>query len=159
MVDILFQLNINDYQGVRSLQLILQDIRPSERLAKARKRDIKRRDEVLGGAPISPSEQLVPDRGEIAVVFTVLRDHARLGHMVIEEKDLMLRINRSPSVSIGLIKLHLITRILTEMGVCRITDSPGGLFVFEVDFDAPTTSIDASPLMCRLRDQLTEGEV
>ena len=158
-MDLLFQLNINDYQGVKSLQLILQDIRRSERLERVRRRETLRLSEVLDGSPIAPSEQLVPDREEIAAVFTVLRADARLGNLVVSERDLMERVNRAPSVSICRIKLNLILRILTEMGVCRVGDSTDGFFVFEVDFDAPKTSIDASPLMCRLREQLTAGDV
>ena len=158
-VDLLFQLNINDYQGVKSLQLILQDIRRSERLEMIRRRETLRLSEVLDGGAIAPSEQLVPNREEIAAVFTVLRADARLGNLVVSERDLMERVNRAPSVSICRIKLNLILRILTEMGVCRVNDSTDGFFVFEVDFDAPKTSIDASPLMCRLREQLTAGDV
>lgn len=158
-VDLLFQLNINDYQGTRSLQLILQDIRLSERAEAERKREDERLVEVLNGAPIDPWEQFVPDREEIAAVFTVLRAEARLGNVAVTERDLMERVNRAPSASIGRVKLQLILRILTEMGVCHVTIFSDGHCVFEVNFDAPKTSIDASPLMCRLRDQLTEGNV
>ena len=159
VVDILFQLNINDYQGVRSLQLILQDVRRSQRLENERKGELRRLVEVLDGAPIPPSEQLVPNREEIAAVFTILRADARLGNMVLSEKELIARVNRAPSVSLGRIKLNLILRILTELGVCHVTDSTDGYYVFKVNFDAPKTSIDASPLMCRLRDQLTAEDV
>jgi hypothetical protein len=156
-VDLLFQLNINDYQGVRSLQLILQDLRPSETAAKSRRLEDTRLAEVLAGAPITPSEALVPNREEIAAVFTVLRSDARLGNMTVSEKSLLERANRAPEASINRVKLNLILRILTEMAVCRVEDPTEGYYVFEVNFAAPKTSIDASPLLCRLRGQLTEG--
>ena len=158
-VDILFQLNINDYQGVRSLQLILQDIRLSGRLEQDRRREEERLSQVLAGAPISPSEQLVPDRDEIAAVFTVLRDEARQANVTVGERILLERVNRMSPIAINRIKLRLILRILTEMGVCRVEDAAEGYFAFEVDFDAPKTTIDASPLMCHLRDQLAEGNI
>ena len=158
-VDLLFQLNINDYQGVRSLQLILQDLRPAEAALHTRKREDDRLSEVLEGAPISPAEGLVPDREEIASVFTVLRSDARLGNATVSERSLLERANRAPSFSIGRIKLSLILRILTEMGVCRVEDLSEGYYVFEINFAAPKTSIDASPLLQRLRSQLIRGEV
>ena len=158
-VDLLFHLNINDYQGVKSLQLILQDIRPSQRLEQDRRREDERLSQVLEGAAIAPFEQLVPDREEIAAVFTVLRDDARQGNATVSERSLLERVNRLSNTSVNRIKLHLILRILTEMGVCRVEDPTDGYLAFEVNFDAPKTSIDASPLMCHLRDQLTEGNV
>ena len=42
-------------------------------------------------------------------------------------------------------------------GVCRVEDPTEGYFVFEVNFAAQKTSIDASPLLCRLRSQLKVG--
>ena len=157
-VDILFQLNINDYQGVRSLQLILQDLRISERLEHDRKREDLRLAEVLEGSPIAHGEGLVPDREEIASVFTVLRSDARMGNMTVSERSLLERVNRAPAASIGRVKLRLILRILTEMGVCRVEDPTEGYYAFEVNFEAPKTTIDASPLMQNLRLQLAAGE-
>ena len=151
-VDALFQLNINDYQGVRSLQLILQDLRISETITRARLRDLSRLSEVLKGAPIHPSEDLVPSREEIARVFTLLREESRRGNVTISERSLTER--TSP---VGMVKLRLILRILHEMGVCRIKDPIDGIYIFEINFDAPKTSIDASPLMQSLRRQLAEG--
>ena len=38
-----------------------------------------------------------------------------------------------------------------EMGVCRVKELDGGVFVFELNFDATKTSVEASPLLCSLR--------
>ena len=160
-VDVLFQLNINDYQGVRSLQLIVQDMRISERYAEACRREEDRLREVLGGAPIFPEEHLVPTREEIAAVFTVLRSDARLGNRSISERHLLERANRGGRAQepLSTIKLRLIIQILNEMGVCRVKDPIDGIYVFEINFSAPKTSIDVSPLMQRLREQQEAGVV
>ncbi len=93
-VDLLFQLNINDYQGVRSLQLIVQDLRQSQTYAEACRREEARFSQVLMGAPIDPSEGLVPTRDDIAGVFTLLRSDARLGNRTVSERSLVDRANR-----------------------------------------------------------------
>ena len=49
-------------------------------------------------------------------------------------------------------------KILTEMGVCRVDGPLDGYYIFEVDFNAPKTTIEASPLLQRLRRQLAAGE-
>ena len=91
-------------------------------------------------------------REEIARVFTVLRDDARHGNATVTERGLLER-----AAPMGMVKLRLILRILNEMGVCRVRDPLDGIFVFEINFDSPKTSIDASPLMQRLRSQLIAG--
>ncbi len=156
-VDILFQLNINDYQGVRSLQLILQDLRLAESYTEACRRERARLEAILDGGAIDPGEGLVPTREDIAAVFTVLRADARLGNATVTERTLVDRINRTPAgvaFPIGAVKLRLILSILGEMGVARITEPDRGIFCFEVNFDAPKTSIEVSPLLQRLRRQM-----
>ncbi len=156
-VDILFQLNINDYQGVRSLQLILQDLRPSAAETEHRWRCRARFFEVMAGGPIAPEENLVPTREDIACVFTLLRHDARLGYNTVSERTLVDRIAGTPHGGVAPIdgvKLRLILRILEEMGVAAATEPDEGIFCFDIRFDAPKTSIDASPLLQSLRQRL-----
>ncbi len=156
-VDLLFQLNINDYQGVRTLQLLVQDLRPAVSYAEACRRENERLTEILAGGPIAPDENILPSRDDIACVFTVLRNGARLGSSTVTERDLMDRIAHTPAGAlspIGRIKLHLILRILPEMGVADVREVDQGIFRFDIHFDAPKTSIDASPLFVSLRDRL-----
>ncbi len=157
-VDVLFQLNINDYQGVRSLQLVVQDLRTSESYTEACCAERARLEAILAGGAIDPAEGLIPTREDIAAVFTVLRTDARLGNTTVTERALLERVSHTPvgAVSpIGSVKLRLILPILEEMGVARISEPDRGIFCFEVHFDAPKTSIEASPLLQRLRRQVT----
>ena len=159
-VDVLFQLNINDYQGVRSLQLIVQDLKPAEAEALRHQRCMSRLREVLNGAPIRKAEGLVPTRDDIACVFTILRSDARLGRLTITERGLLERVNRTGKGAkspMDGVKVRLILRILGEMGVSAVSEPDVGIFTFEVNFDAPKTSIDASPLLQSLRRQLAAG--
>ncbi len=156
-VDVLFQLNINDYQGVRSLQLIVQDLRPALSLLHAHRAQRARLSAVLDGAPISPTEHIVPSRDDIACVFTVLRRDARLGNTTVTERRLLEEISETPygtANPIGAVKLHLILRILGEMGVAAVREPEEGIFLFDINFDAPKTSVEVSPLMQSLRRQM-----
>lgn len=155
-VDLLFQLNINDYQGVRNLQLIVQDMKPSARLLDTRRRERERFTEVLGGAPIAPTEGIVPTREDIACVFTVLRQDARLGNSSVTERALLDRIEHTPTgakAPMNGIKLRLVLLILEEIGVATVKEPDEGIFCFEINFDAPKTSVEASPLLQSLRDR------
>ncbi len=153
-VDLLFQLNINEYQGVRSLQLILQDLQPAARERAARRRERDRFFAVLNGAPISPDEPIVPTREDIACVFTILRQDARLGYTVLSERALADRIAHTPtgaSAPMNGIKLRLVLRILEEIGVAEVKEPDEGIFCFDINFDAPKTSVEVSPLLQSLK--------
>ena len=151
--DILFQLNINEYQGVRSLQMILQDARISETYAQACRSEIERFEDVIAGAPIIPGEDIVPTRDDIACVYTLLRGDARLGYHTFVDRDLLTRI-KAGGGQVDYVKMRLSLCILHQLGVCRIEEPNQGIFVFDVDFTAPKTSVDSSPLYRRLKEQV-----
>lgn len=149
-VDVLFQLNINEYQGVESLQLILQDLRRSETERRTRIVGRARLEEILSGAPFSPEEGLLPDREDVARVYVYLRERARADCRSMSLSELETGLAARGSV-MSYVKLHLILRILREMAVCRIEETENDLFTFEINTNAPRTTVDASPLMCKLR--------
>lgn len=154
--DVLFQLNINEYQGVRSLQMILQDAKLSEAYANTCRSEVERFEDILSGAPISPSENIIPSRDDIACVYTLLRGDARLGYKTFFDRDLLTRI-KAGGGQLDYIKMRLSLCILNQLGVCHIETPGQGIFVFDVDFSAPKTSVEASPLYRQLRAQVTEG--
>ncbi len=157
-VDVLFQLNINEYQGVRSLQLILQDLRPSAGARAERMHMKERLDAILAGAPLLPEECPVPDRADIAAVFTRLRTEARRDVQSITERDLLDRLQHAADGNPPWngVKLRLVLHILKDMGVIACEEIDDGIFRFTVHFDAPKTSIEASPLLMSLRRRAEE---
>ena len=98
---------------------------------------------------------MVPTRDEIAAVFSVLRTEARIGNTSIGERTLLERVGRS--FDCGCIKLRLILRILGEMWVCSVQGPTDGVYVFEINFAAPKTSIEVSHLLQNLRRQEADG--
>ena len=152
--DVLFQLNINEYQGTCSLQMILQDMRVSQNYTEACRREEQRLADVLSGAPIHPAENITPTRDDIARVYTLLRGDARLGHHTFEDRRLLGRINADGAEAIGYIKMQLSLRILHQLGVCHIQEPQRGTFTFDVNFSAPKTCIESSPLFRQLKGQM-----
>lgn len=153
--DVLFQLNINEYQGVRSLQMILQDVRVSEAYARTCRSEVERFRDVMSGAPISPEENIIPTRDDIACVYTLLRGDARLGYHSFFDRDLLTRI-KAGGGTVDYIKMRLSLCILDQLGVCHIQEPDNGVFIFDVDFSAPKTSVESSPLYRQLRTQVAE---
>lgn len=152
--DVLFQLSINEYQGVSSLQMILQDVRLSHTYTQACFSEEKRLEEILGGAPIDPAEDVTPTRDDIARVYTLLRGDARLGYHGFSGRDLLGRINADGREKMGYVKMRLSLCILDQLGVCHIQDGEAGDFAFDIDFSAPKTCVESSPLFRQLREQM-----
>lgn len=151
-VDVLFQLNINEYQGVESLQLILQDLRRSETARRSRSTDRARLERILAGESFSAEEGLLPDRADVARVYVCLRERAGRESDSVTAEELLGRLAGAGAPT-PYIKLRLILHILNEMAVCRIDEAGEDIFVFSLPPDPPHTSVEASPLLHALREQ------
>lgn len=145
-VDILCQLAINEFRGVKSLQFITQDIRMSENYTSQRIVDKKRYSEILGGADFSATEDIVPTRDEVAGVYKFLRYEIGHGHSVFSDRALKSQIDNCVHSGISYIKLRLILNILDDMKVMSVTELSGELFEFHIYENAQKTSIENSQI-------------
>ncbi|MBE6693349.1 MAG: single-stranded-DNA-specific exonuclease RecJ [Ruminococcaceae bacterium] len=154
-VDLLFQLNVNEYQGTRTVQLIIQDVREAVSYREECARHQARLEEILGGGSILEGEGIVPDRDDIAEVYKLLRQEVRMGAHSFSIKDLISKINGTSvgDVRIGYVKTKLILCILDELKICSVREPDDGIYIIDIDFNAPKTSIDSSELLQKLRAQ------
>lgn len=152
-VDLLFQLNINEFQNVTQLQMIVQDLRLSpaieDDLAAQRKRYL----EIVKGASFTADEDVIPSRDDVAIVFSSLRREFRLNHSCFPIRRLlgMLRANGYP---IGYVKLEMIIQIMKEIRVCDVIEADEDYYVFDFCHTPQKTSIENSQLLQQLRTQL-----
>ena len=155
-LDLLFNLDVNDYKNVRSAQMIIRDARLSETYCKTVS-DIKRRyDEISNGAIYTPEEQVVPDRDDFAAVYTVLRREYRSGNNLIDDKTLLKLVNSYDRPRINYIKLKYILRIMNELKICRVEEIETDIYRFEVIFNAAKTSITKSSILKKLRSRCSD---
>ena len=155
-VDVLFQLGINEYHGVESLQLILRDVRHSAAEEREKAAADERLASLLAGGGLSPEEGLLPDRDDVARVYVCLRERVRNGSRTVRTGELRARL-AAAGAPMCYVKLMLILRILNEMAVCRIEDVGDGILTYEITPDAPHTSVEASPLLRSLRERCGKG--
>lgn len=155
-VDVLFQINVNEYQGVRSVQLIVQDMREATSYTEQRRREADRLGEILAGGEIYADENIVPNRDDIARVYKLIRQEIRMGTHSFSVKGIISKINGAVSgeLCIGYIKMRLILRILDELKICSVEEPDDGIYIIDIDFNAPKTSVDSSVLLQRLRAQM-----
>ena len=72
-------MDVNEFRDVRTVQLIVQDFKPSERFCEECVTQQERYRAVRMGGAFHADECFVPDREDFAHVYTVLRREFRLG--------------------------------------------------------------------------------
>lgn len=152
-VDLLFCVDINEWYGRRSVQLIVKDLRPAEREAALAKSDKARFDEIFSGAAIEPSEDVIPDRDDFAAVYTVIRRHVRGGEDTLSVRR-MLSLLRGTGREVGYVKLKLIFRVLEELNLLGIEETEADVYRFHVQFTASKVDLEKSNILRRLRSRV-----
>ena len=156
-VDVMFQLNINEFQNVTSLQMIVQDVQLSKSYEDSVNYAWNRYEEIRAGAPITADENVIPTREDMACVYTLLRREHQIGHTYFPIRRILSMISQQEN-AIGYYKLKTIIRIMQELNICEITEPLQDCFVFDFYFNPTKTSIDKSSILKKLKLQLCRGE-
>ena len=156
-VDVLFQLNVNEFQNVTSLQMIVQDMRLSPKFEKSFTDLRLRYEEIRQGADFSAEEDVIPTRDDMAAVYTMLRREYGLKHTYFPIRRLLALLNCYSNVNIGYNKLKTIIRIMQELHLCDVSEPVEDCFVFDFYFNPTKTGIDKSSILKKLKTQLRKA--
>lgn len=151
-VDVLFSIDVNEFRGIRSVQLILRDARPAEDEQRALDGGKQRYAEIKRGERFSESEELLPSRDDFAAVYNMLRRHYRAHVSSLTVKE-MLHALKAEGTEICYCKLKFILAILRELQICEIEETGEDVYSFEIFFNASKTSIEKSSILKKLRGQ------
>jgi single-stranded-DNA-specific exonuclease len=153
-VDVLFQLNINEFQNERSLQMIVQDIRKSEAYLIEQQKIRDRYEEIRAGAILEEHEECyIPTRDDFARVYTFLRREFRQGNTMFSDQELLMALESEYPDTINYVKLKYIIRILQELQICGVSEPDEGYYIFDIYFSPTKSSIDKSSILKKLRNQ------
>ena len=153
LADVLFTIDVNEWNGRRTLQLIVKDVRLSSEERARRRAEKARFEEIWGGAPISADEDVVPTREEFAALYRVILMLSHQGIHTITHRDLMWRLNAfAPNLRVGYIKLKLIIKVMMELNIVGIEENEDS-YHFRVRFHSGKTDLEKSGLLRRLRSQ------
>jgi hypothetical protein len=155
-IDVLFNVDINDFRNVKSVQLIIEDACISRSYVNMMDAQKKRYEEICDGEKYSESEDIIPERADFVQVYTALRREFRMGSSVISSDDLLKLVNTPESKHINYIKLMYIIRILNEMKVCRIENMSENIFGFDIYFNSSKVNIDKSSILKKLKSQCVD---
>lgn len=152
-VDVIFQLGVNEFRGTRSVQLLLKGIRLSSGIRTVDPAERLRYDRIRQGEPLSPEEDALPTRDDLAVVYLFLK--RRAGNTRDEITGVRELLNRFESISY--LKLRLVLTMLEESGLVTFTYSGENQenFSYTVNNVKSKVDMEATPTYSRLKGQGT----
>ncbi len=152
-VDILCNMDINTFGGGKTLQLIVKDIRKSEVLRAAERKEEERYLEIKNGAEILPEENAVPTRLDMGDIFTLIRREVRIGNSEMSLRSILTRLlEEGKSVTYAKVKFAI--AILSEMNIMSIKETSFDVYSFELYNTTQKTDLERSGILRRLRSQL-----
>ncbi len=159
-VDILFNIDINEWMGRRSVQLIIKDIRLSKAHGKSYENERSRFEEIWSGELILPNEDVVPSREDFAVFYRLISASLRTGTDTFAHRELSLKLLRSyEQNNIGYIKLKIIIKVLQELNLIGIEEFDEEKYRFSLKYTSSKTDLEKSNLLRRLRLQQRKTEL
>ena len=155
-VDLMFNLDINEWNGRKSVQLIVRDIHLSGVALEGAAQNADRFAEIWVGAPFTAEEDILPSRDDFAAVYTLVRRAVRSGSDTLTHRGILSRLSGGQR-SIGYIKLKLIIRILQELNLLGIEEIEEEVYRFRLQFTQTKTDLEKSNLLRRLRSQMKQA--
>lgn len=155
-VDLLFNLEINDYKNVQSEQLNVKDARIAKSKTDAIEHIHRRYEEVRAGGAYLTAENFLPTRDDCAMVYTYLRKEYRNGNNSCGTEYTLKVLNSEHNCNMNYVKIKYIFEILNELKICDIFERHKDEYVYEVNFVANKTSIDKSSILKKLKSQCAD---
>lgn len=152
-VDTMVNLDINDYMNIKTVQLIVQDMKHSRRALKQYSNEKARFTEILHGAEFLTEENIIPSREDLALVYTSVRRETRAGRDEFSVYELLALVNVNYSRTVNYSKLMYILKIFIELEICGVEEAGEDVYRFDIYYNSSKTSIERSAVLKRLRQQ------
>ncbi len=158
-VDVMFSLDVNEFQNQKSIQLIIKDIRLSEREFTYENNERAVFERIKNGAgrtdfDVAELSCIVPTHSDFAAVYSTIRRETRLEHEVFSLRALINLIS-SVGERIGYVKLRFILMVFTELKLLEVKelDKEKEIFAFKVVATKTKTNLDNSVILRKLRSE------
>ena len=151
--DVLFNIDINEYAGRRSLQLIIKDIRLSETERTRRMGEASRFNEIWTGASFTEEENVLPCREDFAALYKLILLLKHQNVSTISHRDLINKLSQyAPHIKVNYTKLKIMIKVMIELNIVGIEEDDE-VYTFTVRYSTTKTDLERSGLLRRLRLQ------
>ena len=154
--DFLFRLDANEFNGTVRVQMLLQDASYAENDAQALRLERARYEAICAGDSFAESENILPDRQDIAALYQFLRKEQEKGKTCFPIRRLQLCLNRSDR-TFSYAKIRFSLQILQELNLCTFTEPGQDYFVMEWNSAPQKTDLERSALLQKLREAMKKS--
>lgn len=157
MVEVAFTPEINEFRGMRSVQLNVTDIRPSEECRQAISREQALYARFLENAlERQEAMMLIPPRQEFVAVWRYLAANAQQGTLVDEFYVLARKIARTAQLPCSFARTRVCLDVLEERGLIQLEHSSRAVYI-RLTPGPEKVDLECSAILLRLRNQ-KEGD-
>ncbi len=157
-VDVMFNLDINEYQNNKSLQFIVKDIRPmKEQLEREISEQRLYHNIKDGKCDISTfsdaeKESIIPSRCDFAAVYNIVKKEIRLGHDTLSVRKIIYLLSQN-GINIRYVKLNYIIAVFREMNILGVDllDEANEIYKFSYIFVKNKADLDKSTILKKLK--------
>ena len=150
MVDVMYNLEINEFRGNKTAQLIVRAIRKSAAEVGGEDDDEIHRlyISLRSGAAVGEYDKYIPERAEMAAIYRALRREICAGRCVFPLRE-------AAALSGGLdpVKVRLSLDIFSELDILRTSESERGVFTIGLPPGSGKTDLDRSEILSMLRSK------
>ena len=151
-VDVVYNLEINEYNGTESVQLNVKDIRLSQNTIDMEMENERLYQEVKAGLSKLSFDEIVPTREDFAFVYQYLQNNARYGKASYRYSKLLSDINAYKSVlGLNFIKIKTIIKVFRELNIIYIDEIDDYSFDFKFSSTKNKTNLDKSNILKKLK--------
>ena len=153
-VDILFNVDINEWMGRQSVQLIVRDIKRSLSQKEAEACERERFEEIWNGAPFEKSEDVIPSRDDFAAVYRLMLSSLHNGLNKMTHREIISRLSAIGYSGINYMKLKVIVKVFRELNIAELSEPENEVYTYRIQYTTGKTDLDKSGLLKRLKKQL-----
>ena len=153
VVDVLCTLDINSFNNIESVQMIIQDIKHSEKYVSYFSNECDLYTDIKNGKAFYESDNLIPSREDFVTVYTLLRKEFRIGNDMMTQVEMYHKLKDNKTGSIRLAKLKFILDILNELKICTVQEVSPGIYQYDIYFNSEKTNIEKSSILKKIKNQ------
>ncbi len=154
-IDVLFNLDVNEWGGRENTQMIIRDIKPSSTQVEKQRDEVARFEEIKNGASFTEDENILPTREDFVAVYKLIQSSVRSGADVLKHRDILFRLKNSElGVNIGYVKLKVIIMVFKELNIAGIEELSDNTYKFKLHYTTAKAQLNKSTLLRRLRSQM-----
>jgi len=143
-VDIMFGLDINEFMNQKNLQMIVKDVRLTDRLYEYEKEEHELYDKLTGKNEFCQREypgNMIPERQDFAVVYSTLKRELRSEHEVFSLRALRYLLSRN-GIPMPYPKLKAVIDIFSEMGLLKVEELDAEREIYSFGYIRVSEKID-----------------